>query len=194
MKRNVCGLARENKNAPKKLTSQEIARRLLGCRVNWAKDDADIQENTFWAHSKFCSLELFLLKDESLEKRYEETIKVDLQSVYVPKLTKSSWLTRMITSCRLCHKIQRSKHASEETLTRFGNAAEKWKGETLNGKLLKGTNLLRNLIGIIFRFREHQIVQPEDIQAMILPFKVPRQKNRVLIIMRRNKRKEKIGV
>ena len=48
------------------------------------------------------------------------------------------------------------------------NAAAKYQGVALNDELLPGPDLLQSLIGIIFRFREHQIVLSADIEAMFL--------------------------
>ena len=45
---------------------------------------------------------------------------------------------------------------------------------------LTGPDLLQNLVGIIFRFREHPIALKADIEAMFLQVKVPSQNCKVL--------------
>ena len=52
----------------------------------WVEDEAIIQNNYFSAQSQFCSLDRRLLKDEILQQRYEETIKMDLQNAHAPKI------------------------------------------------------------------------------------------------------------
>ena len=56
---------------------------------------------------------------------------------------------------------------------RVCNAASKLKGVSLSDKLLSGPDLLRNLGGIAFRFREHQIASTADIESMFLQVAVP---------------------
>ena len=46
---------------------------------------------------------------------------------------------------------------------RVCNAASKCKSVSLNEKLLSGPDLLRNLVGVVSRFREHQIAITADI-------------------------------
>ena len=60
------------------------------------------------------------------------------------------------------------------------NAAAKYQSVALNDKLLSGPDLLQSLIGIIFRFREHQIALSADIEAMFLQVAVPNDDNRCL--------------
>ena len=60
------------------------------------------------------------------------------------------------------------------------HAAAKYQGVALNDKLLPGPDLLQSLIGIIFRFREHQIALSADIEAMFLQVAVPKDDSRSL--------------
>ena len=48
---------------------------------------------------------------------------------------------------------------------RVFNAASKFRGVSLNDKLLSGPDLLQNLFGKFFRFREHQIAITADIES-----------------------------
>ena len=63
-------------------------------------------------------------------------------------------------------------HKSEKD-RRVCNAAAKYQNVALNDKLLFGPELLQRLIGIVFRFREHQIAFSADIEAMFLQVAVP---------------------
>ena len=63
---------------------------------------------------------------------------------------------------------------------RVCNAAAKYQGVDLNDKLLPGPDLLHSLIGVIFRFREHQIALSADIEPMFLQVAVPSDDSRCL--------------
>ena len=57
-----------------------------------------------------------------------------------------------------------STHTKQEKVGRVCNAAVKYKSCSLNDKLISGPDLLRNLLGIIFRFREKQYAITADIE------------------------------
>ena len=76
----------------------------------------------------------------------------------------------------------------------FVQRRNKYKGEPLNGKLLTGPDFLKILIGIIFRFREHQIALTADIEAIFLREEVSPQECRLLRFVWRSKPEDKTGV
>ena len=155
------------------------------------EDNATIQKNFFSAHSQFCSLERRLEKDESLKQRYEDTINVDLQNGYFRKLEERELgETKDERQWYVPHHPVINPYKPEKVRS-VCNAAAKDKGESLYDKLLTGPHLLQNLVGIIFRFREHQIA---DIEAMLLQVKVPPEECRVLRVLWRSKPEEKIRV
>ena len=57
---------------------------------------------------------------------------------------------------------------------RVCNAASKFKGVSLNDKLLTGPDLLKGLIGIIFRFRAHEIAITAHMESTFLQVAVPK--------------------
>ena len=67
-----------------------------------------------------------------------------------------------------------------EKVRRVCNAAAEYQAVALNDKLLSGPDLLQSLIGIIFRFREHEIALSADIEAMFLQVAVPTDDSRCL--------------
>ena len=89
--------------------------------------------------------------------------------------------------------IQSLIHTSQRRSDACANAAAKYKGESLNDTLLPGLDLLQSLVGIIFRFREHQIALTADIEAMFLQVKVPPQECIVLKILWRSRPEDKVG-
>ena len=64
----------------------------------------------------------------------------------------------------------------------------------LNDKPLSGPDLLQSLIGIIFRFREHQIALSADIEAMFLQIAVPSDDCRRLQFLWREHPEQKMEV
>ena len=171
---NVSGRSREDKRALEQLqktTKLVVGRYEVG--LLWVEDNATIQNNYFSAHSQFCSLERRLEKDESLKQRYEDTINVDLQNGYVGKLEeKELGETKHGRQWYEAHHPVINPHKPEKVRS-VCNAPAKYKGESLNDKLLTGPDLLQNLVGIIFRLREHQIALTADKEAMFLQVKLP---------------------
>ena len=158
------------------------------------EDNATIQNNYFLANSQFCSLERRLEKDESLKQRYEQTINVDLQNGYVRKLEERELgETKDEKQWYVPHHpvINPNK---PEMFRRVCNAGAKYKGESLNDKPLTGPELLQNLVGIIFRFQEHQIALRADIETMFRQVKVPPEECRVLRFLWRSKPEDNTGV
>ena len=74
------------------------------------------------------------------------------------------------------------------------NAEAKYRVVSLNDKLLSQPDLLQSLIGIIFRFREHQIALSADIEAMFLQIAVPSDDNRCLRFIWREYPEQRIEV
>ena len=192
---NLSGRSKEDKRALELLEkSTKLVDGHYEVGLPWAEDNATIENNYFSAHSQFCSLERRLQKDESLKQRYKETINVDLQNGYVRKLDANELEeTKDERQWYVPHHPVVNPHKPEK-VRRVCNAASKYKGESLNDKLLTGPDLLQNLVGIIFRFREHQIALTADIEAMFLQVKVPPQECRVLRFLWRNNPQEKIDV
>ena len=77
---------------------------------------------------------------------------------------------------------------------RVCNAASKFKGVSLNDKLLSGLDLLRNLVGTVVRFREHQIAITADIESMFLQVAVPKGENKLLRFLWRDTPEDSIGI
>ena len=72
-------------------------------------------------------------------------------------------------------------------------AASKFKGVSLNDKLVSGPALLRNLVGIVFRFREHKIAVTADIESMFLQEAVPKEESKFLRFLWRDKPSDTVG-
>ena len=64
----------------------------------------------------------------------------------------------------------------------------------MNDKLLSGPDLLRNLVGIIFRFREHEIAITADVESMFLQVAVPKEECKVFRFLWRDKTDDEIKI
>ena len=76
---------------------------------------------------------------------------------------------------------------------RVCNAASKFKGVSLNDKLPSGPDLLRNLVEIVFRFREHEKAMTADIESMFLQVAVPKEECKCLRFLWRDKPSDTVG-
>ena len=160
----------------------------------WATDQQDIPNNYVSAASQLTSLERRLSKNEDLRKRYEETIHVDVANGHVRKLNKEELReTAMEPQWYTPHHPVINPHKPEK-VRRVCNAAAKYKGFSLNDKLLTGPDLLQNLIGIIFRFRENRIALSADIEAMFLQVLMPKDDCRFLRFLWRSNPEMEIDV
>ena len=65
-------------------------------------------------------------------------------------------------------------------IRRVCNAASKFRGVWLNDKLLSGSHLLHNLVGIVFRFRENEIAITADSESMFLRVAVSKEHRKEL--------------
>ena len=146
----------------------------------WREDEVKLPNNFFSAMGQLKSLERRLQNDEALKKRYQETINKDVNAGYVRKVDQAELNeTKDKLHWYLPHHPVINPHKPEK-VRRVCNAAANYQGVALNDKLLPGPDLLQSLIGIIFRFREHQIALSADIEAMFLQVAVPKDDSRCL--------------
>ena len=146
----------------------------------WREDEVKLPNNFYSAMGQLKSLERRLQKDETLRKRYQETIDTDVNAGYVRKVDQAE-LNETKDKLQWYlpdHPVINPQ--KPEKVRRVCNAAAKYQGVALNDKRLPGPDLLQNLIVIIFRFREHQIALSADIEAMFLQVAVPSDDSRGL--------------
>ena len=160
----------------------------------WADDSPDLPNNYSSALQQFYSLEKRLDKDVDLKDAYQKTIQKDLENGFIRVIDKHELQhTGNNLQWYLPHHPVKHPHKPGK-VRRVCNAASKFKGTSLNDKLLTGPDLLRNLIGIIFRFREHEVAINADIESMFLQVGVPVEDCRVLRFLWRNSDKETLHV
>ena len=116
-----------------------------------------LQNNLYSAMGQLKSLERRLQKDDMLQKRYQETIDIDVKAGYFRKVEQVEQNeTRDKLQGHLPHHLVINPHKPEKVI-RVCNAAAKYQDVALKDKLLSEPDLLQSLIGFIFRFRKHQV-------------------------------------
>ena len=123
------------------------------------------------------SLERRLAKNESLKMKYSDSIKKHLAKSYI-SLLENGELERQDVWYLSHHPVVNPR--KPEKVRRVCNAAKRFRGYCLNDVLMKGPDLLRNLIGILFRFRENCVALTADIEEKFLQIQVPEQQRRYL--------------
>ena len=137
------------------------------------------------------SLEYGLEKKPELKK---PSIKVDVEKGFV-RILKQEELeaTKLERQWYVPHHPVENPNKPGK-VRRVCIAASKFCGISLNDNLLTGPELLQNLIGIIFRFREQKIAITADIEAMFLQVKVPPEDCKVLQFLWRDNTNEPVNV
>ena len=160
----------------------------------WADDNPNLPNNYYSAYQQFLSMERRLSKDPELKEAYKDTIEKDLENHFVRKLEQEEVVsTENDMQWYLPHHPVKHPHKPGK-VRRVCSAASKFKGVSLNDKLLSGPDLLRNLEGIVFRFREHLIAITADIESMFLQVAVPKEECRVLRFLWRDKPDDNIEI
>ena len=116
-------------------------------------------------------MEKRLGKDSELKEAQKTTIEKDLENHFIRKLEhKEVSGSEHEFKWYLPHPVKHPHKPGK--VGRVCNVASKFRGASLNDKLLSGPNLLRNLVGNVFRFREHLIAITADIESMFLQIAV----------------------
>ena len=195
---SVCDVSGRSKEEKRALSILERTTKHNGERYEvglmWADDNPDLPNNYYSAYQQFLSVEKRLEKDLELKEANKATIEKDLENHFVRKLDQEdNFSTENDMRGYLPHHPVKHPHKPGK-VRRVCNAASKFRGVSLNDKLLSGPDLLRNLVGIVFRFREHLIAITADIESMFLQVAVPKEECRVLRFLWRDKPEDNIGI
>ena len=135
-----------------------------------------------------------LKNDPELKDAYKATIEKVLQNNFVRKLDqKEIDDTEDDMQWYLPHHPVKHPHTPDK-VRRVCIAASKFRGISLNDKLMSGPDLLRNLVGIVFRFRENQIAITSDIESMFLQVAVSKNECKLFRFLCRDSADENAGV
>ena len=160
----------------------------------WKRRDPYLANIYSSALSQMKSLEYRLETKPYLKKLYQDSVKIDFENGFVRILKQEE-----LEATKLERQWYVPHHQVENPnkpwkVRRVCNAASKSRGISLNDKLLTGPDLLQNLIGIIFRFREQKIAITADIEAIFLQVKVPPEDCKVLRFLWRDSPDEFVKV
>ena len=185
---NVTGKSKEEKRALSILEkTTKHNSELYEVGLLWAEGEPSLPNIYFSAYQQFLSMEKGLEKDVELKTAYKATIKKDLESNFVRHLDDNEASeTEDAMQWYLSHHPVKYPHKPGK-VRRVCNAASKFKGISLNDKLPSGPDLLRNLVGIVFPFREHKIAITADIESMFLQVAVPIEECKYLRFLWRDK-------
>ena len=128
-----------------------------------------------------------------LKDAYSYTIKTDKDSGYIRILEPAELQnTRNDPQWYLPHHPEINPNKPGK-VRRVCNAASEFEGQSLNKSLFNGPNLLQNLVGIIFRFREKPFDMSADIEAIFLQVQVPPEDAKCLRFVWRENQSDEIS-
>ena len=137
----------------------------------WKEDHPKLPKNKELALQRLYSLEKKLQKSPELEEKYSDAMKEYTDKGYAIKLSereanKTSNITNYIPHhCAL--------HPKKPNKVRVAfDASAKYKNDTLNNHLLKGPDLINNLVSILIQFRPGKYAVTADIEQMFHQVKV----------------------
>ena len=186
-----CDVSWRSKDDAKALQMLEQTTKFDGGRYEvgllWKRRDPFLPNNYSSALSQMKSLEYRLEKKPGRKKLYQDSIKVDVGKEFV-RILKQEELEATTSH----HPVENPNKPGK--VRRVCNAASKFRGISLNDNPLTGPDLLQNLIGIIFRFREQKIAITADSEAMFLQVKVPSEECKVLRFLWRDNPNEPVKV
>ena len=134
----------------------------------WADDNIQLPNNYFSSLIQLKSFEKRLSRDTTLNENYANTIREDLEKVYlitVPDAHKVE--QRSDKEWYLPHHPVINPNEPGK-VRRVLNGAAKFHGTPLNKSLLTSPDLLQNLIHVLLRFSQHQFAVSADIEGMFL--------------------------
>ena len=132
----------------------------------WIKDPADLPDNRRAAFGMLMSTEKRLSRNADHAKVYQEQIQGMVDRGVARKLTTSELDTYKGPIHYISHhEVLRPDSKSTPVRIVFNSSAN-YMGHVLNDYWAKGPDLLNSLLGVLMRFREHEIALIGDIKKM----------------------------
>ena len=133
----------------------------------WAEESIMLPDNYYSSLVQLKSFEKRLAKDPHLRNQYSKTIEDDLSKGYVIQIPPHNFSNRSIREWYLPHHSVVNPNKPGK-VRRVLNEASKFHGTSLNKSLLVGPDLLKNLVFVLLRFRQHHFAVSADIEGMFL--------------------------
>jgi hypothetical protein len=129
----------------------------------WKSDEPNLPDNSGSVLNRFFKLERRLVADKNLGQRYSTAINEYINLGHARKLSDEESAIRPAgRTWFLPHHPVINPKKPEKCRPVF-DASAYYKGTSLNSALLKGPDLLTNLIGVLLRFRHHPVALSADI-------------------------------
>ena len=136
----------------------------------------ELPDNRHVAERRLSCLGRRLKRDSNLLERYKSEIDKLLQKGYAEQVVDQG---RPGTTWYIPHHCVLNPNKPDKLRVVFDCAA-KCNGVSLNDRVLQGPDLTNNLIGVLLRFREHEVAVMADVEAMFHQVQVPVEDRDVL--------------
>ena len=133
-------------------------------RLLWRGSNVSMPNNQAMAVSRLKSLEKGLLREPDKAKAYKEVIHQYIENGHARKVFPAELAMDCGKRWFLPHHAVTNPKKSKIRVV--FDAAASFAGISLNDKLLKGPDLLQNLVGVLLRFRQEKIAMVADIEQM----------------------------
>ena len=132
----------------------------------WKEDGVKFPDNKGMALKRLEATERSLKRNPDLASAYQETIQTYIRHGHARKLTPKEASQQRERRWFLPHHAVTNPNKPGEVRVVF-DAAAKFQGTSLNDKLLTGPDLLKDLPGVLLRFRKEPIALTADIEKNV---------------------------
>ncbi|XP_043230776.1 uncharacterized protein LOC122386061 [Amphibalanus amphitrite] len=150
----------------------------------WKGKDQRMPDNRASAMRRLQSLEKGLLRNPEKAKAYEAELQAYVEAGHARKLSQEEADQRLKKRWLLPHHAV--VNPNKPKLRVVFDAAATHLGVSLNSELMKGPDMLQNLVGILLRFREEQTAMVADIKKMFHQIRIRQEDQPALSFWWRN--------
>ncbi|MBM6549406.1 hypothetical protein, partial [Streptococcus dysgalactiae] len=143
----------------------------------WRHNKTLFPDNRILAERRLACLKRLLLRDEHLRTKYSAVIQSHIKRGYVSKVNTTK--EEVVGRWYLPHHPVLNINKPGKVRVVFDCAAE-FRGTSLNKVLLQGPNINNSLLGVLLRFRKHEVAVSADVEEMFLQVRVPITDRRAL--------------
>ena len=131
----------------------------------WKQIDSRLPNNHEMAMRRLRSLHKRFFGNPDLFEKHNEIINTYIKDGYARKMTKEETINTSDKTWYLPHHPVFHPQKPGKIRAVF-NPAAKYKGKSLNKELFTDPDLLKSLVGVLLRFRNHKIALVGDVKAM----------------------------
>ena len=144
----------------------------------WREDKVNLPKNRQLAVQRLQSLEKRLAINDDLKTRYHKTVKQYIDNNHATKMSPEDLTPEKTSTTNNINYIPHHAVLNQYKLDKVRmvyDAAAKYRNCSLNDHLLKGPDLLNNLVSIVIRFRLGQFTVTSDINKMFDQLRVRKE-------------------